>query len=132
ATQDPVIVLHLSETSGLPFYRQIEDQIAELIHTGQLEAGTRLPSVRELAAQTLVSVVTIRRAYEDLDRAGLIVRRQGQGTFVADDSQAASAVLSAERSRDELRDVLRRAQQRGIDRETLRGWCDELLDELDP
>ena len=51
--------LELSDASGIPFYRQIVDQLAELIRSGRLGPGTRLPSVRDLAAQTMVSLITI-------------------------------------------------------------------------
>ncbi|MBX2802067.1 MAG: GntR family transcriptional regulator [Myxococcales bacterium] len=106
--------LHLSQTSGLPFYRQIEDQLAELIRSGQLPEGTRLPSVRELAAQTLVSLITIRRVYSDLAADGLIVRRQGQGTFVAQGVAAVSAERARSGARDALRQAVSTALQRGL------------------
>lgn len=72
----------LSSASGIPFYRQIVDQIARLIQSGTLKSGVQLPSVRELAADLLVSLITVRRAYSDLEAAGLIIRRQGYGTYV--------------------------------------------------
>lgn len=77
--------LQLKQASGVPFYRQIVDGISDLIRGGQLEPGARMPSVRGLATQLAVSLITIRRAYADLAGAGLIVRRQGQGTFVSKD-----------------------------------------------
>lgn len=68
----------------MPFYRQIENQTAEAIRAGRIASGTRLPSVRELATSLLVSAITVRRAYAELERSGLIERRQGRGTFVRD------------------------------------------------
>ncbi len=82
--------MSLSEATGVPFYRQVVDQVAELIRSGQLTAGSRLPSVRDLSRELLVSLITVRRAYADLEAAGLILRRQGQGTFVCEDVEAAS------------------------------------------
>ena len=81
----PTIDIILSNASGVPFYRQIVDQMADMIRAGTLDPGSRLASVRELALQLQVSLITVRRAYADLEAAGLIVRRQGQGTFVAMD-----------------------------------------------
>jgi GntR family transcriptional regulator len=72
--------VELSGASGVPFYRQIVDQIAGLIRSGQLAPGTQLPPFRDLAPQLRVSLITVRRAYADLEQAGLIVKRQGQGT----------------------------------------------------
>ena len=67
------LLVELSDASGLPFYRQIVDQLAELIRSGRLSPGSRLPSVRDLAGQLMVSLITTRRAYADLEAAGLIV-----------------------------------------------------------
>lgn len=82
--------LTLSQASGVPFYRQVEEQLAERIRAGELAPGAPLPSVRQLAADLLVSVITIKKAYEDLEAAGLVVSHQGRGTFVAPTAQAAS------------------------------------------
>lgn len=89
--------LELSEASGVPFYRQIKEQLAKKIKAGLLEPGVRLPSVRELASDLLVSLITVRRAYADLEAERLIVRRQGQGTYVSQEAQ----VLSHEQMRAE-------------------------------
>ena len=69
----PILDLQLSNASGVPFYRQIVDQMADMIRAGILEPGARLASVRELALQLQVSLITVRRAYADLEAAGLIV-----------------------------------------------------------
>ena len=73
---DPLpLPLTLSEASGVPFYRQIVDQLSDLIDSGTLSPDQPLPSIRLLARQLLVSVITVRRAYADLEAAGLIDRR---------------------------------------------------------
>src|SRR5260370_5871757 len=82
--------IRLSQASVVPFYRQIVDQLAGLIRSGRLAPETRLPSFRELAPQLLVSLITVRRAYADLETAGLVVLKQGQGTFVASAVESAS------------------------------------------
>ncbi len=84
----------LSQASGVPFYRQIVDQMGDLIRAGHLQPATRLPSVRQLASGLLVSLITVRRAYAELETAGLLHRRQGQGTFVA-----SGVVESSQRAR---------------------------------
>ena len=65
-------------------YLQITEQIRRRIATGDWPPGQELPSIRALAADTQVSVITIKRAYSDLEREGVIVTRQGRGTFVAE------------------------------------------------
>ncbi len=75
--------IQLASASGVPIYRQIVDQITWQVAGGRLRAGERLPSVRELAHQLPVNQNTVLKAYELLEREGLIERRQGDGTFVA-------------------------------------------------
>lgn len=82
--------ISLSEASGVPFYRQVQDELADRIRSGQLPPGAPLPSIRELAASTLVSAITIEKAYEELERMGLVRSHQGRGTFVADHGADAS------------------------------------------
>ena len=100
----------LSEASGVPFYRQVVDQVTERIRSGQLCAGHPLPSVRELSKTLLVSLITIRRAYADLESAGLVVRRQGRGTFVAEDVTLASQRGARSEAESVLREALGRAR----------------------
>ena len=111
----PILDLQLSNASGVPFYRQIVDQMADMIRAGILEPGARLASVRELALQLQVSLITVRRAYADLEGAGLIVRRQGQGTFVADDVGQAAAKQARKDAQEALEQAVDRARQLGLD-----------------
>lgn len=120
--------IHLSQASGVPFYRQIVDQLAGLVRSGQLPPGTRLPSFRELAPQLLVSLITVRRAYSDLEAAGLIVCRQGQGTFVADGIEARPRHESLAEARELVAGALVRARQLGLRGEALRAHLARLID----
>jgi len=65
-------------------YQQIVDAVKREIGAGRLAPGSALPSFRVLAEELLVSVITVKRAYEELEREGIIYRRQGLGTFVAE------------------------------------------------
>lgn len=106
--------LRLSQASGVPFYRQVVDQLAELIRNGELRSGQRLPSVRELARELLVSLITVRRAYAELEAAGLIVRKQGQGSFVAEQVQAVASDRARQEGRELLAQAVTEALQRGL------------------
>ncbi len=68
-----------------PLYQQIVSGFKREIGEARLTGGTPLPSFRLLAEQLLVSVITVKRAYEELEREGIIYRRQGIGTFVSED-----------------------------------------------
>jgi GntR family transcriptional regulator len=120
--------IHLSQASGVPFYRQVVDQLGGLIRSGQLPPNTRLPSFRELAPQLLVSLITVRRAYADLEAAGLIACRQGQGTFVAGGIEAASRRQALAEARALVEGALVRARQLGLRGEALRAHVERVLD----
>jgi len=110
-------------------YRQIELQLRDFILAGELKPGTRLPTIRALANDLSCSVITTRRAYQDLEVEGLILTRQGRGTVVAQipeekmsarrreavETAFAEAVRAGRRAgltEEELRDVLNQALQR--------------------
>lgn len=73
----------ISNASGRPIYEQITDQIKNSIITGALGEGDALPSMRLLAKELHISVITTKRAYEDLERDGFIETVPGKGSFVA-------------------------------------------------
>lgn len=92
--------LIISNTSNQPIYEQIVAQIKRRIVSGELAPGEMLPSIRALAKDLRISVITTKRAYEELEREGLIVTAAGRGSFVA------------ERNAQWLReDVLRRIEE---------------------
>lgn len=74
----------LSNSSGKPIYEQITDQVKEQIMTGALAAGDALPSMRLLAKELRISVITTKRAYEELERDGYIYTVAGKGCFVSE------------------------------------------------
>ena len=73
----------ISNSSGIPIYEQIVSQIKNLILNGGLSEGDPLPSMRLLAKELRISVITTKRAYEELEREGYIVSITGKGSFVA-------------------------------------------------
>jgi GntR family transcriptional regulator len=74
----------ISQADGRPMYLQLIEQIKRKIAVGDWTPGQEIPSIRALAASTQVSVITVKRVYSDLEREGVIVTRQGRGSFVAD------------------------------------------------
>lgn len=79
--------IFISNSSDQPIYRQIADQIQHLILSGALAAGEALPSMRLLAKELRISVITTKRAYEELEEAGFVENVPGKGCFVAGQSQ---------------------------------------------
>ncbi len=73
----------LSPASPDPMYKQITDQVRDAIASGELAGGEKLPSIRELSGALKTSVITVKRAYLDLENEGCILSRPGLGSFVA-------------------------------------------------
>ncbi|MGD8538049.1 MAG: GntR family transcriptional regulator [Candidatus Aminicenantes bacterium] len=76
-----------------PMYKQVTDQIKDAIASGTLIPETKLPSIREMAKELKISMITIKRAYADLENEGYILTRSGLGSFVVD--------INREKLRDE-------------------------------
>jgi GntR family transcriptional regulator len=88
--------LTISQADPRPLYLQILEQIRRRIAVGDWRPGQEIPSIRALAAATRVSVITVKRAFLELEHEGLIVTRQGRGTFVADDVRIAADLRDRE------------------------------------
>ena len=104
----------LSAAAGMPLYLQIIDSLKREISEGRLAAGAPLPSFRQLAEDLLVSVITVKRAYEELEREGIIYRRQGLGTFVSDAAADRSREVKTARAADLFRQGAREAAEAGL------------------
>jgi GntR family transcriptional regulator len=119
---DPPTSLHLgplSPASG-PLYQQIVDGIKREVLADRLTAGSALPSYRVLAEQLLVSLITVKRAYEELEREGITFSRQGLGTFVAARGNDRTRADRRAAARGALRSAIHAARQAGVtDRELI-------------
>ena len=73
----------LQHIGGKPIYEQIAEQMKAQILSGEIPAGEQLPSIRTLAKDLHISVITTKRAYEELEREGFVETMQGRGTYVA-------------------------------------------------
>lgn len=104
----------VSPAAGGPLYQQIVDCLKREVSEGRLKPGTSLPSFRQLAEDLLVSVITVKRAYEELERDGIIFRRQGLGTFVAEQGRDRSREAKLAAARTMLREGFREAAEAGL------------------
>ena len=123
-----MIEFHLDPRSGVATYLQIVQQVKEALRLGTIDVGDQLPTVREVVADLAINPNTVAKAYRDLEREGLVVARQGRGTFVA--STLAPASL---RHHDQLRARLERwideAEAAGLDDESIRALISATLRE---
>jgi GntR family transcriptional regulator len=116
----------LSQRDSRPMYLQIIEQIRIRIASGTWEAGYRLPSIRELAADTRVSVITVKRAYQELESDGVIVTRPGMGSFVAD-TEGLDTRLKEEEMDQHLKAAIHAARSMGLEGQALLQRLRELL-----
>lgn len=123
------MLLHLDKADPTPLYKQIAQQIRERILSGELPPGTELPSIRQLAAQLLTSVITTKRAYLELETEGMIVTRPGIGSVVATFSPTDRNALRLQEVREQLADVVEGARRLGVHDETLRKLFDDVMRE---
>jgi GntR family transcriptional regulator len=100
--------INISQTDARPMYLQIMEQIRARVAAGDWQPGKELPSIRALAAALNVSVITIKRAYLDLENEGVIVTRHGKGSFVAEVNG-----LAGELREEQLQEHLLRAAEIG-------------------
>ncbi len=104
----------LSNTSGKPIYTQIADQVKEQIMTGVLAPGEALPSMRLLARELRISVITTKRAYEDLERDGFLENVPGKGCFVAPQNRELLREAQLRRVEERLTQALEEARKGGL------------------
>lgn len=121
------MILNLTEVSDEPLHGQISRQIRAKILAGELDDGDALPSIRGLAREVKVSVITVQRAYDDLDREGLIQAKRGKGFFVTRMSDASKAELARRRFRDALEPIVHEAEAEGLEREQIRDIFQQTL-----
>ncbi|MBT6961134.1 MAG: GntR family transcriptional regulator [Rhodospirillaceae bacterium] len=110
-------------------HEQISRQVRAQILAGQLADGDALPSIRALARQEKVSVITVQRAYDDLLREGLLVSRRGKGFFTAPISQDQKRNTALERLLERLRTVVDEARAEGLDDAQIRRVVDQTMEE---
>ncbi len=111
--------LRLDTTSPQAIYLQIVEQLRRQVARGELEGGSRLPSVRELALELRINPNTVARAYRELERDGVVVKQQGRGVFVAEHKAKLPAAQRRRQIDARLDELLVAAWQLGVTPEEL-------------
>jgi len=119
----------LSNASSAPIYEQILRQIRAQILSGDLAEGTALPSIRKLAQTLQISVITTKRAYDELEREGLIDTVGGKGTFVASPNAEFLREKHVRGVEEKLSEALALARGAGIATSELKTMFDLLLEQ---
>ncbi|MGP0583857.1 GntR family transcriptional regulator [Paenibacillus timonensis] len=119
----------LSHSSGEPIYLQIVTQIRDAILQGKLAPGTALPSIRQLAKDLQISVITTKRAYNELEQEGLIDSVVGKGSFVSGGNQEFIREQRLRALESKLREVLEESKSLPMSTDELIEWI-KLLDHV--
>lgn len=109
----------LSNRSGVPIYEQIKGQIKEAIFSGELKEDELLPSIRQLARDLKISVITTTRAYNDLEQEGFVAQMQGKGCYVLPRNTELARENALHKMEDGLQAAIAAAKAEGISKEEI-------------
>ncbi|MDE7182402.1 MAG: GntR family transcriptional regulator [Clostridia bacterium] len=110
--------IFVSNEAGLPIYEQIKTQIRSQIIKGELLPDAMLPSIRTLAKELKVGIITAKRAYDDLSAEGFIYTVQGKGVFVAKFDKKKAEIGAIAEVKSKLIDIKNFCQQNSVDEKT--------------
>lgn len=119
----------ISNSSEIPLYQQIKDQVKDAIFKGELMEGDALPSIRAFANDVKVSVLTIRRVYEELEEEGFIIRQVGVGTFVSTGNIELLRDSKRRLVEQKMQEMIQTAKSLDICKEELHDMMDILYEE---
>ena len=119
----------LNNSSMVPVYEQLMDQIKALIISGELTDEEALPSVRKLAADLRISALTVKKAYDKLEEQGFVVTVHGKGTFVNGSDRALAIEARRKAVEDDLTDAIHKARAVGMEDEEIREIIELILEE---
>ncbi len=120
----------ISNSSTDPIYEQISSQIKAMIIKGELEVGAGLPSIRGLARDLQISVITTKRAYEELEKEGFIETMQGKGSFVAIQNKELMKEKKLKIIEDKLVEVVKDSKLFGVSLEKIQEMLEILFEEV--
>ncbi|MEG0240332.1 GntR family transcriptional regulator [Anaerorhabdus sp.] len=123
------MIIKLDEKSNLANYLQLMNQIKEKIFTGELNVNDQLPSIRVLAKDLNIAIITVKRAYDELEREGYIESRQGKGNFVKKLQLEKLKEMKLKETKLELKSIIDNAMQIGLTNQELLELIHELLED---
>ncbi len=118
----------IRNSSPDPIYKQISDQLRGMIITGELQPGEALPSIRNLARDLRISVITTKRSYEDLEREGFLETVGGKGTFVAPQNREFLKEQKLKIIEAKLAEAVDEAKMLGLKKSELKEMLDALYE----
>ncbi|MFC0189761.1 GntR family transcriptional regulator [Fictibacillus aquaticus] len=124
------MLLNLDPRSHIPIWEQVVNQVKELILKELLLPGEKLPSVREMSSMLLINPNTVSKAYQELERQGIIETLRGKGTFVLQSIVPKADEQKIEALRQALKQLVIESSYLGIEKESFLKWAESYLKEL--
>ena len=112
--------LFINPYTGIPLYIQIAEQIKKAVFAGVLQEGEQLPTVRQLALELLINPNTVVRAFQELEREGMITTRRGSGTFIAPVAKKLKKTQKEEGIKRKIQELLAEARFMRIEKDALK------------
>ena len=119
----------LNNSSMVPIYEQLMDQIKAAVISGEIHGGDALPSVRAFAAELRISALTVKKAYDKLEEEGFVVTVHGKGSYIAETDPAIAAEARKMEAEKQLDEAMTKALASGMSKEELRQLIDILLED---
>lgn len=124
------MLFKINPSDEVPVYHQIVLQVKEALVSGQLKPGDKMPTHRDLAAELVIAPMTVKKAYDVLDREGLLMMQAGKGTFITDAVAELSEAEVRKRFGEKIKQLIREAALLGLSREKLYKLLDEEYDRI--
>jgi GntR family transcriptional regulator len=112
------VIFHLNQSSGVPLYLQLMEQIKHAVETGALRAGDQLPVIRKIAEDLVMNPNTVVRAYRELEHEGVIELKHGSGAFVKESTGDRARVIR--KAQSVVQSALERLESMGVTEEEMR------------
>lgn len=119
----------INNSSMIPIYEQLMDQIKTMILNEELKEDEILPSVRSLAKELKISALTVKKAYDNLEQEGFTVTVHGKGTYVAEENNAAKAEERRRELETDLENIIQKGKRYGISNEDIRSMFEMIMED---
>ncbi|WP_078555102.1 GntR family transcriptional regulator [Bacillus alkalicellulosilyticus] len=124
------MIVRIDPKSNIPLYEQIIQQVKEMCVKGILKPDDKLPSVRELSSSIVINPNTVSKAYQELERQGVIVTLRGKGTFVAEHQIQEATEKQVIAMKKELEKIIIECKYLGITIDEMNKWVQEIYREM--
>lgn len=125
------MVFQIDPKKSMPLYEQVVQQVKEMCIKGILTPHEKLPSVRELSSQMVINPNTVSKAYQELERQGIIVTVRGRGTFISENVAKPANPEQTKKIKEQLKQVVIDSHHSGFSKKELLRWLNEIHDDME-